>query len=243
MAGYAPDASTTDWCTPERCLERVRRVFPVIHLDPCSNPWSKVGALVSYQLPEHDGLVDSWDYPTIFFNPPFGKGYVHKKLRTFLTPKEYRALPDEVKHEWSLGTLEDWVARGACAYTYHGSQSIGLIPAYTDTGPWQNYVWPTARAVCFHKGRIKFDLPPVRCQGFGPNGQCEELGLWYSIRGKGDEAVKSIMCNEHKAYLYGKPKKWGSDPAPMACAFPYWGDEPKLFKEAFEDLGHVQLLR
>ena len=42
-------------------------------LDPCSNRHSTVRATVEYSLPEIDGLSASWNYPTIFVNPPYGR--------------------------------------------------------------------------------------------------------------------------------------------------------------------------
>lgn len=43
-----------------------------INLDPCSNEYSVVNAETEYRLPEHDGLKESWNYPNIFVNPPYG---------------------------------------------------------------------------------------------------------------------------------------------------------------------------
>lgn len=37
-----------------------------------------------------------------------------------------------------------------------GQEAIALIPARTDTKLWHRTVWPTAQAICFWRGRIKF---------------------------------------------------------------------------------------
>jgi hypothetical protein len=62
MAGHIASAANTNWCTPASIVERVRATFGgTIALDPCSNDQSVVGAERSYSLPEHDGLVESWN--------------------------------------------------------------------------------------------------------------------------------------------------------------------------------------
>jgi hypothetical protein len=79
-----------DHRTPESVLEIIRAYAP-IGLDPCSNPWSTVGARV--ELSKHrgdDGLAACWsaiimdqgDTATVYVNPPYGAGlilpWVHK---------------------------------------------------------------------------------------------------------------------------------------------------------------------
>lgn len=73
-AGRKHISLTKDWCTPPSVVSSVRRVFGgSIALDPCSNEHSLVKADKEYLLPDHDGLVESWDYPTIYVNPPMGR--------------------------------------------------------------------------------------------------------------------------------------------------------------------------
>jgi hypothetical protein len=79
-----------DHRTPESVLAVIRDYAP-IGLDPCSNPWSTVGA--SHSISKHDGgdgLVVCWeailgdqdDDATVYSNPPYGPGlilpWVHK---------------------------------------------------------------------------------------------------------------------------------------------------------------------
>src|SRR5262245_8168783 len=62
-----------DWCTPVKYVVATREVFGgIIHLDPCSNQWSIVHARNSWSLPKIDGLRQSWNFPTIYVNPPYG---------------------------------------------------------------------------------------------------------------------------------------------------------------------------
>lgn len=85
MGGHIADAGRTDWNTPKLIVETVRDVFGgIIRLDPCSNEGSIVHAASEYLLPYNDGLEDSWDYPSIFVNPPYGRCYMHIKDRFIL---------------------------------------------------------------------------------------------------------------------------------------------------------------
>ena len=72
-AGRTVNSQSVNWCTPPKYVKAVRKVFGGrIALDPCSNEWSIVNAETEYRLPEHDGLRESWDFPTIYVNPPYG---------------------------------------------------------------------------------------------------------------------------------------------------------------------------
>lgn len=72
-AGRSINSISQHWCTPLKYVRAVRGVFGgTIALDPCSNPHSVVAAEAEYQLPNDDGLRLSWDYPTIYVNPPYG---------------------------------------------------------------------------------------------------------------------------------------------------------------------------
>lgn len=132
-AGRKSISDTKDWCTPPEIIASVRRVFGgKIELDPCSNPYSMVGARVSYALPDHDGLAESWDFSTIYVNPPYG------------SDKE-------------RGTrIAHWFARMADA-AGAGSEVIALVPVATNTGHWKRFVYPVARSVCFlYQPRVRF---------------------------------------------------------------------------------------
>ena len=133
-AGRKTQSKSVDWCTPEKYVDAVRRVFGgTIHLDPCSNRWSVVDAYVEYCLPTKDGLLASWDYPTIYVNPPYG---ADKRRRT---------------------TIKHWLRRCADARKKHGSSVIALVPVATNTSHWKQFVWPQADAICFlYDTRLRF---------------------------------------------------------------------------------------
>lgn len=71
------DRDNDSLCTPEWILERVRKVHP-IGLDPCGNPWSTVGARITWSKHNgEDGHTDrNWEAPlhpgeAIWVNPPY----------------------------------------------------------------------------------------------------------------------------------------------------------------------------
>jgi hypothetical protein len=77
-AGRQVVGKSRDWGTPRKYVEAVKAVFGGhIDLDPCSNEHSLVKARVEYALPRVDGLHASWDFPTIYVNPPYGNDPQH----------------------------------------------------------------------------------------------------------------------------------------------------------------------
>ena len=72
-AGRTVNAQNQSWGTPKKYVDAVKRFFGGnISLDPCSNEFSIVNAIVEYRLPNKDGLKESWNFPTIYVNPPYG---------------------------------------------------------------------------------------------------------------------------------------------------------------------------
>lgn len=133
-AGRTVNSQSVDWCTPPKYVDAVRRVFRGrIALDPCSNEWSIVKAETEYQLPEHNGLRETWDFPTIYVNPPYGSD---KERGT---------------------TIKHWLYKCAHAHKYYGSEVLALVPVATNTSHWKEYVWGRATAVCFlYDTRLRF---------------------------------------------------------------------------------------
>lgn len=71
-----------DHNTPESVLEVVRRL-DVIGLDPCSNPWSTVGADAFVAAHDGgDGLAVPWHiFGLTFVNPPYARGQIIRWVR------------------------------------------------------------------------------------------------------------------------------------------------------------------
>lgn len=133
-AGRTVNSQSVNWCTPPKYVNAVRKVFNGrIALDPCSNQWSIVNAETEYRLPEHDGLRESWDFPSIYVNPPYGS--------------------DKERHT----TIKHWLFKCAHAHKYYGSEVLALVPVATNTSHWKEYVWGRATAVCFlYDTRLRF---------------------------------------------------------------------------------------
>lgn len=145
---YMPvEPSTEDWNTPPELVDLIRRIFDgEIDCDPCSNPYSVVGAAREVWLPEWvraaqatgrvvppsvvegDGLEVMWEERT-FFNPP----YSFVPLTAFMQ-----------RAKWMSKEL--------------GYSSIGLVPSKTSLKGWQAHV-PAASRICFIDGRVKFLVP------------------------------------------------------------------------------------
>jgi len=92
-----------------------------------------VKAAIEYSLPETDGLAASWDYPTIYVNPPYGRD---RERGT---------------------TIRDWLRKCAEAYSQHGAEVLALVPVATNTRHWKQYVFGAATAVAFlYDTRLRF---------------------------------------------------------------------------------------
>jgi hypothetical protein len=136
-------------------VEAVRAVLGEIMLDPCSNEWSKVGALTEWRLPE-DGLRHEWNFATVYVNPPYGS-------------------------DQERGTrIIHWLKKCAEAQDLYGSEVIALVPIAANTAHWKQYVWPKAQAICFlYDTRLRFLVrgrddgkgAPMACAAvyWGPN--------------------------------------------------------------------------
>lgn len=128
------DTLSQHWCTPPKYVTAIKKFFGGrVALDPCSNKYSIVKAEVEYRLPHTDGLVASWNYPTIFVNPPYGS-------------------------DRERGTrISDWLRRCADAHGRHGAEVLALVPVATNTRHWKLYVFGAATGVAFlYDTRLRF---------------------------------------------------------------------------------------
>ncbi len=133
-AGRTVTSLSQEWCTPPKYVVAVRQFFDGhIDLDPCSNKYSLVNAKVEYSLPKKDGLRESWDFPTIYVNPPYGADRPHGT------------------------TIKNWLRKCAAAREDHGAEVLALIPVATNTSHWKHYVWGVAGGVAFlYDTRLRF---------------------------------------------------------------------------------------
>jgi hypothetical protein len=125
-AGRNVVSKVKDWGTPKKYVDAVRECFGgTISLDPCSNRYSIVDADVEYMLPKHDGLRESWEFPSIYVNPPYGVDREHGR------------------------TIKDWLRKCEEAHRVHSAEVIALVPVATNTGHWKKYIYGKASAICF----------------------------------------------------------------------------------------------
>jgi hypothetical protein len=133
-AGRKVNSVSQEWGTPEKYVDAVRKFFGGhIELDPCSNENSIVHAATEYRLPDCDGLRESWSFPAIYVNPPYG---IDKERGT---------------------SIKNWLRKCAAAHKDFNSEVLALVPVATNTGHWKNYVFGQAAGVCFlYDTRLKF---------------------------------------------------------------------------------------
>lgn len=134
FAGRSVHSQSQTWCTPPKYVNAVRAMFNgEISLDPCSNENSIVKATTEYVLPEKDGLKESWNYPTIYVNPPYGADYERGT------------------------TIKDWIGKCYSANVEHNSEVLALIPVATNTTHWKKFIFGKACGICFlYDTRLKF---------------------------------------------------------------------------------------
>lgn len=204
MAGHIANSSNVAWNTRPDHLELVRKAFKgTIELDPCWNPSSYTKPTLACDLSnQNDGLIADWRSVAnnAFVNPPFGTCWYNVLTGAVFTPEQFNGNPKKGipayngpdRDQFTKSTIGDWIRKMA-AEVAKGLEIITIVPAAVDTKHWQKVIYPTAQAVCYIEGRVRF--------------------YWNGQQG---------------------------GPAPMACAFVYWGNDPLLFAQEFSKVGHVR---
>ena len=129
---YSGDAPrSNEWYTPEHVLDAARRAMGGIDLDPasCAAANEHVQARRFFTL-DDNALVQDWSANTIWLNPPYSDGHIN---------------------EWVIkliGTVDASKVGYACM----------LLHAATDTAYGQRAI-ACANAICFTRGRLKFEGP------------------------------------------------------------------------------------
>lgn len=145
-AGRTVNSLRQDWRTPREYANAIADFFGgEVALDPCGARNSFIRANTQYVLPENDGLRESWNFPTIFVNPPYG---ANRERGT---------------------TIRDWLRRCALAWDEHGSEVIALVPIAANTSHWKLYVWPKAKSIVFlYDTRLKFVVDGLKVDKGAP---------------------------------------------------------------------------
>lgn len=133
-AGRKINTKSKSWGTPKKYVDAVKDVFGgYIDLDPCSNEYSIVNAKTEYTLPEKDGLKESWDFPKIYVNPPYG---IDKERGT---------------------SIKDWIKMACNTNSEFKSEILMLIPVATNTKHWKDNIFKKATGICFlNDTRLRF---------------------------------------------------------------------------------------
>ena len=75
----------------------------------------------------------SWDHPTVFVNPPYGR---NRERGT---------------------TIRDWLRKCSEAHSQHGAEVLALVPVATNTRHWKQFVFGAAASVAFlYDTRLRF---------------------------------------------------------------------------------------
>lgn len=133
-AGRKVNTQNQSWGTPLKYVKAIKQFFGgSIALDPCSNEYSIVGAETEFMLPKNDGLMEEWNFPTIYMNPPYG---ADRERGT---------------------TIKNWLAKCVVTHKKYGSEILALVPVATNTGHWKQSIFGKAKAICFlYDTRLKF---------------------------------------------------------------------------------------
>lgn len=104
--------------------------------------------------------------------------------------------------------IEAWAKKMAAEATR--AEIVACIPARTETVAFQRYILPTAAAICFWRGRMRFNV--------GPAAGSRQIGMF------GEEPSRQAT---------------GDNTAPFPSALPYWGKRADEFAAAFRDAGWI----
>jgi phage N-6-adenine-methyltransferase len=119
-----------EWYTPAEIIQAVRGVLGGIDLDPASSEQAqKTVQALRYFTLKDDGLEQDWR-GTVWLNPPYAQPFIENFADKMIA--EIKAL--------------------------HVTSAIMLTHNYTDTA-WFHKLAAGADAICFTKGRIRFEAP------------------------------------------------------------------------------------
>lgn len=164
------DLSQNLWATPKgdsllgrgpHTLNKLIKQFDLI-LDPCCSgpadcliPVNQGG---KFYTKEDDGLKQEWKHNSIF-NCPFSQGLFDTKTNLPILKMKHNLIgPQTQKYESVIGT---WIEKAISQVTKHGITAIGILPVYTSTIWFQQYIHQIA-PVDFINGRVHFTSPDGR---------------------------------------------------------------------------------
>lgn len=116
-------SATPEWSTPQALYDELNREFHFT-LDPCAT--KENAKCAKFYTKEEDGLSKSWEFETVFMNPPYGRAIGH------------------------------WVRKAYEETADNNAKVVALLPARTDTRWFHAWIYSKKAEIRFVKGRIKF---------------------------------------------------------------------------------------
>ena len=137
------NSGENEWYTPEVYIQAAKEVMGSIDLDPCSSAIAnETVGATKFFDLEDDGLEQGWE-GNVWMNPPYERSLVD-------------SFTGKLLDELHAGNID---------------QAIVLTNNATDT-QWMQGLMLGAQAICFHEGRIRFNMPtgeagaPLQGQAF-----------------------------------------------------------------------------
>jgi hypothetical protein len=139
---------SNEWYTPARYIEAAREVMGGIDLDPASCELANQTVRAArFYTKQENGLAHPWKAQSVWLNPPYGR--IHSERRG--STKSYQPLfIHKLLSEYEQG---------------HIKQAICLIIGSSCFMRWFQPLWNYP--LCFHDGRILFNLPDGGQSDFG----------------------------------------------------------------------------
>lgn len=141
-----PQGKSNEWYTPAKYIEAARAVMGSIDLDPASCEMAnRTVKATRYYTKEENGLSKEW-YGNVWLNPPYGRTNSESGGNQGYTPLFCRKLLSEYQE----GNV---------------NQAIFLVLGNACFMKWFYPLWEYP--MCFHDGRIYFNIPDGTVSDFG----------------------------------------------------------------------------
>jgi hypothetical protein len=161
-----------EWCTEPAVYEPILRVWGRIGFDPCHSPASRVPAFTRVWSPHH---LASLTARAPMIGTLWGRCLVGDGLQAAWTDRD-GPLFDNCPYS----DIGPWARKHAEARI----ESFLYIPARTGAGYYTDYIWPTARAVCFLMRGQKFEQYGVPALNQNPKSKSFGKPMqtpWHSV--------------------------------------------------------------
>lgn len=120
-----------EWYTPQEYIDSARKVLGHFDLDPASSEHANTHHVcaLNFYTKEDNGLARDW-FGRVWMNPPYSQPLITQFC-------------EKLRADYESGDV---------------IQAIALTHNYSDTG-WFHHLAAVSRALCFTKGRVRFEAP------------------------------------------------------------------------------------